>query len=172
VQLVVGRIGRAHGVRGEVAVEVRTDDPQTRFAAGSRLATDPPETGPLQVLASRWHSGRLLVAFEGVSDRARAQALSGTLLVVDSASCAPASTPDEFWDHDLVGLAVQDEGGADLGRVESVVHPPGADLLQVRRPDGRELFIPFVRAFVPEVDLARGLLLVALPDGLMDLNGG
>lgn len=170
MQLVVGRVGRAHGVRGEVSVKVGTDDPERRFAAGSLLETDPPERGPLTVLASRWHSGRLIVSFAGVSDRAQAEALRGATLVVDSASCAPAG-PDEFWDHDLVGLRVADPAGTCLGVLAEVLHPPGGDLLLVRRRRGGELLVPFVASFVPEVDLAAGRLTVILPDGLLELNG-
>ena len=82
MQLVVGRVGRPHGIRGEVTVQVRTDDPGRRFAAGSVLATEPADRGPLTVLSSRWHSGRLLVSFAGSADRSQAESLTGTLLVV------------------------------------------------------------------------------------------
>src|SRR4051795_12009105 len=104
VQLVVGRIARAHGIGGEVTVDVRTDSPDVRFAPGSVIDTEPVERGPLTVERARWHSGRLLVAFAGVSDRTTAEALRNTLLVVDSAS-SPSTDDDEFWDHDLVDLA-------------------------------------------------------------------
>src|SRR5215469_5074508 len=111
MRLVVGRVGRPHGLRGEVTVEVRTDDPAQRFAAGSVLATDPAGRGPLTVVASRWHSGRLLVTFEGCQDRADAEALRDTLLQIDSADLEPLDDPEEFYDHDLIGLAVGTLGG-------------------------------------------------------------
>jgi len=84
VQLVVGRIAKAHGIGGEVAVEVRTDAPDDRFAPGTSLLTEPGERGPLTVRRTRWHSGRLLVVFDEVADRTAAEALRGTLLVADS----------------------------------------------------------------------------------------
>lgn len=169
MQLVVGRIGRAHGVRGEVAVDVRTDDPERRFAVGSVLETDPAERGPLTVAASRWHSGRLLVTFAGVADRTAVEALRGLLLVADSATSPPPEDPDEYWDHQLVGLTAVTLSGDVLGAVEEVLHPPGGDLLVVRRADDAELLVPFVRAIVPEVDLTGGRLVVDPPPGLLDL---
>lgn len=168
MQLVVGRIARAHGVGGEVSVEVRTDSPDTRFAPGMSLDTDPPERGPLEVTRARWHAGRLLVAFASVADRGAAEALRGTLLVADS-STSPAVGDDEFWDHELVGLAAVTVDGTSLGTVEEVLHPPGADLLALRRPDGGEVLVPFVRAIVPTVDVPAGRLVVDPPEGLLDL---
>ncbi|HET7531421.1 MAG TPA: ribosome maturation factor RimM [Mycobacteriales bacterium] len=168
MQLVVGRIARAHGVGGEVAVEVRTDAPELRFAAGQVVETDPPERGPLTVERARWHSGRLLIAFAEVADRTAAESLRNTLLVADSAS-SPAIDDDEYWDHQLVGLAVVTVGGEPLGEVTDVLHPPGADLLAVRRPGGEELLVPFVRAIVPTVDVAGGRLVVDPPEGLLEL---
>jgi 16S rRNA processing protein RimM len=168
VQLVVGRIARAHGIAGEVAVDVRTDAAHERFATGGVVETDPPERGPLTIAASRWHSGRLLVTFAGVADRTAAEALRGTLLVADSAT-SPAVERDEWWDHDLTGLTAVQPDGAVLGTIETVLHPPGADLLCIRRPDGAELLVPFVRAIVPVVDVAAGRIVVDPPDGLLEL---
>ena len=153
MQLVVGRIAKAHGIGGEVSVDVRTDLPEQRFAPGARLDTDPPERGPLTVVRTRWHSGRLLVAFAEPADRTAAEALRGTLLVVDS-STSPEAGEDEYWDHDLEGLDVVSLDGAPVGVVAEVLHPPGTDLLAVRRTDGTELLVPFVRAIVPTVDVA------------------
>jgi 16S rRNA processing protein RimM len=169
VQLVVGRIARAHGVGGEVSVEVRTDDPDVRFAVGSRLDTDPAERGPLTVQRARWHTGRLLVRFDEVIDRDSADALRNTLLVVDSATSAPLGDADEFWDHDLIGLRALTLDGTELGRVVDVLHPPGSDVLAVHDREDREILIPFVRAIVPEVDVRRGHVVVDPPDGLLEL---
>ncbi|HEX5496664.1 MAG TPA: ribosome maturation factor RimM [Mycobacteriales bacterium] len=169
MELVVGRIGRPHGVRGDVAVRVRTDDPDSRFAVGSVLATDPTERGPLTVEAVRWHSGRLLVRFGGVGGRDAAQALGGTLLVVDSAELPPLDDPDEFYDHELVGLAALLPDGTPVGEVTDVAHGAGGDLLVVARPDGSESLVPFVAAVVPRVDVAAGRLVVDPPGGLLDL---
>jgi 16S rRNA processing protein RimM len=170
VQLVVGRIGRAHGVKGEVAVEVRTDDPDSRFAIGSSLRTDPAERGPLTVVRSRPHSGRLLVLFEGVADRDAAESLRGTLLTVDSADSRPLDDPDEFYDHELMGLEVVTLDGSPVGEVTDVLHPPGPDLLVVGREDGGEVLVPFVRDIVPTVDVPAGRLVVDPPPGLLDLD--
>jgi 16S rRNA processing protein RimM len=169
VDLVVGRIGHAHGVKGEVSVEVRTDDPDRRYADGSVLATDPPERGPLTVTRVRAHHGRLLVQFDGVDDRDTAETLRGTLLVVDAAS-AGDTEDGEWWDHDLVGLAAVTTDGRALGEVVDVVHVPGPPLLSIVDGDGREVLVPFVAAIVPEVDVAGGRLVVDPPPGLLDLT--
>ncbi|MFL6240905.1 MAG: ribosome maturation factor RimM [Actinomycetes bacterium] len=170
MQLVVGRIGRPHGVHGEVAVEIRTDDPDTRFAAGTTLATDPPEAGPLTVVRARPHHGRLLVEFAELTDRDVAQGKRGTLLVVDSATSVGSADPDEFWDHDLVGLAAVSTSGAELGEVVEVVHLPAQDALLVRpgdRPEpGADVLVPFVAAIVPEVDVVAGRVVIDPPGGL------
>lgn len=166
--LVVGRVGRAHGVRGEVLVALRTDDPDTRFAPGAVLVTDPEERGPLTVVSARRHSGRYVVAFDGVTDRAGASALTGTALVVDSADLPPPEDPDEFHDAQLLGLRVQSTDGADIGELADVVHGPGGDLLVIR-VDDREVLVPFVREMVPTVDVPGGLVVIDPPDGLLQL---
>jgi 16S rRNA processing protein RimM len=175
VQLVVGRIAKAHGIAGEVAVEVRTDSPDVRFAVGASLETDPPDRGPLTVRRSRWHSGRLLVSFEQVPDRNVAEALRGTLLVADSATSPDPEDPEEFWDHQLVGLAAVDLRGRPLGEVVDVLHSPGGDMLVVR-PEGvadgaadAETLVPFVRAIVPVVDLKLRRVMIDPPEGLLEL---
>ncbi len=168
MQLVVGRIGKAHGVRGEVSVDVRTDDPERRFVVGSRLDSDP-DRGALEILSVRPHHGRLLVAFAGVADRNAAEALRGTMLVVDSSTTGEAG-PGEYWSHELVGLRVELADATVLGELAEVVHTPGADLLAIRRTDGGEVLIPFVAAMVPTVDIAAGRVVVDPPDGLLDLG--
>ena len=170
MQLVVGRISRPHGVRGEIAVDVRTDDPDLRLAAGAVLATDPAAAGPLRVTRSRWHSGRLLVSFDGVHDRDQADELRGTLLLVDSADLEDLADPDEFRDHQLIGLTVVDPAGELVGEVAHVLHY-GQDLLVIDGAGdraGREILIPFVSAIVPEVDLEARRLRIEPPPGLLD----
>jgi 16S rRNA processing protein RimM len=170
MQLVVGRISRPHGVRGEVAVDVRTDDPDLRLAAGAVLATEPAAAGPLKVGRSRWHSGRLLVTFDGVGDRDQADQLRGTLLLVDSDQLEDLANPDEFRDHQLIGLTVVDPDGQPVGEVSDVTHY-GQDLLVVAGSGdraGREILVPFVSAIVPEVDLEGGQLRIDPPPGLLD----
>ncbi len=166
LQLVVGRIGRPHGVRGEVTVEVRTDDPELRFAVGTSIATDPAGRGPLVVTGRRWHKGFLLLTFEGVTDRDVADELRGTMLVIDSADVAPSEDPDEFHDSQLIGLTVETAAGEPVGEITDVLHH-GQDLLVVRRAGADEALIPFVKALVPEIDLEGGRLVVDPPEGLL-----
>jgi 16S rRNA processing protein RimM len=170
MQLVVGRILRPHGVRGELAVDVRTDDPGLRLAPGAVLATEPATAGPLTIARTRWHSGRLLVQFDGCNDRNDAEQLRGVLLVVDSAELEDVTDPDEFRDHQLIGLAVITMDGQPVGEVTDVLHY-GQDLLVVAgrgERAGAEIMIPFVSAIVPEVDVAAGLVRVDPPPGLLD----
>ena len=174
--LVVGRVGRPQGIRGEVTVEVRTDAPEQRFADGALLLTDPAERGPLRVASSRDQNGRLVVAFEGVPDRNGAEALRDTLLLVDAASLPPTDDPDEFHDFQLVGLAAQLSDGTRLGELIEVLHLPHGDVLVVRRddpgPGSPEVLVPFVAAMVPVVDVAGGRVVLELPEGLLDLGEG
>ncbi|MFB9837273.1 ribosome maturation factor RimM [Actinoallomurus acaciae] len=165
MQLVVGRIGRPHGVRGEVSVDVRTDDPAARFAPGSSLATE--DAGTLTVETVRAHSGRLLVRFAGIDDRTAAEALRGLLLLVDSAEIPPSDDPEEFHDHELIGLAAVDPDGTELGEIVDVEHH-GQDLLVLRRPSGDEALVPFVGAIVPTIDLPAGRVVLDPPPGLLE----
>lgn len=167
MQLVVGRVGRPHGIRGDVTVDVRTDDPDARFAPGTAIATDPAEAGPLVVEQARWHSGTLLLRFAGVDDRTAAEGLRGTVLVIDSEQLPPTEDPDEFHDHELVGLTVVLTDGTEVGTLKEIGHA-AQDLLIVQRPGGSEALIPFVRALVPEVDLPGGRIVVDPPPGLLD----
>jgi 16S rRNA processing protein RimM len=169
MQLVVGRIAKAHGTGGEVSVEVRTDDADVRYAAGSRLDTEPAARGPLVVETVRWHVGRLLVRFEGVADRAQAEGLRNTLLLVDSTTSASPDDEDVFWDHDLIGLVAETTTGTVIGPICDVLHPPGPDLLAIKRPDGTEALVPFVAEIVPTVDLPGGRVVVDPPEGLLEL---
>ena len=164
MRVLVGRVGKAHGVRGEVTVEVRTDDPEVRFAPGSQLATSEDGDAVLTVEHSRWHSGRLLLAFAGSSDRTAADQLRGTLLYREAEDRVPE--PDAWYDHDLVGCAVRTERGL-VGTVSDVVHLPAQDLLAVRVADGTTRLVPLVAELVPSVDLAAREVLVADRPGLL-----
>ncbi len=170
MQLVVGRVGRPHGLGGEVTVEVRTDDPDQRFIAGSSLATVPAARGPLKVASSRWHSGRLLVRFAGYEDRDAAEELRDTILAIDSDKLEPLEDPDDFYDHDLIGLQVVTAVGDPVGAVSDVLHY-GQDMLVIEGTgtrSGAEILVPFVAAIVPEVDVAAGRLVIDPPPGLLD----
>jgi 16S rRNA processing protein RimM len=167
--LTVGQIVRPHGVRGEVVVNVRTDEPEARFAVGKTLTTENGEPPSLTVEAVRPHHGRLLVVFDGVYDRGLAERLRGVRLCVDSDQVPAPEDPDEFNDHQLVGLTAVNRAGEVVGEVANVDHTPASDLLVLRRPDGRSALVPFVKAIVPEVDLAAGRMVVDPPAGLFDL---
>jgi 16S rRNA processing protein RimM len=171
--VVVGRVGRPHGVRGEVTVEVRTDDPDLRFVPGAVLRTDPPERGPLTVAGRRWHRDVLLLTLEGpdggvLDSREAAETVRNTELLVDVADLPELEDPDSFYDHQLVGLAARLTDGTALGEVTAVRHE-GADLLVVRRPERGELLVPFVAAIVPTVDVDGGFVVVDPPEGLLEL---
>jgi len=187
--LVVGHIGKPHGIRGEVLVTVRTDEPEARFVAGSVFITEAPRdrrvhTGPatppvpgtayqvppeLKLESLRWHQGRVIAQFEGVGDRSVADALRGVLLQIDSAGVAPTDDPDEFHDHQLVGLSVVTVDGTALGTVDRIDHAPASDLIVLAKAGGGTALIPFVSAIVPTVDLAGGRVVVDPPEGLLDL---
>jgi 16S rRNA processing protein RimM len=166
--VVVGRIGRPHGVRGEVTVEVRTDDPDLRFVPGAVLRTDPAERGPITIAGVHWHSGTLLLRLEGVDSREAAEAVRNTELLVDVADLPEIEDPDSYYDHQLVGLTARMPDGTVLGEI-TVVRHEAQDLLVVRRPGGGDLLIPFVSAIVPTVDLDGGFVVVDPPEGLLEL---
>jgi 16S rRNA processing protein RimM len=171
IEVVIGRIGRPHGLRGEVTLELRTDEPERRFAAGTTVRAEAPRGSAapwsqLTVTATRWHQSTLLVRFEELPDRTTAEAARGLLLHAEVPADETPDDPDEYYDHQLVGLAAEDVDGRALGEVTSVVH--GAqDLLQIRTPDGRDTLVPFVAALVPEVDLAARRVVVADRPGLV-----
>jgi 16S rRNA processing protein RimM len=203
--LIVGHIGKPHGIRGELLVTVRTDEPEARFVAGSVYTTQVPRdrrvgTGParggaigtptspavnvgaaagpgvlfrvpetLTLESLRWHQGRVIAVFEGINDRNVAEQLRGVLLCLDSEQIAPPDDPDEFNDHQLVGLRVESVDGETLGEVVRIDHAPASDLIVMRRPDGPDALIPFVRQIVPEVDIAGGRVVIDPPGGLFDV---
>jgi 16S rRNA processing protein RimM len=166
--VVVGRIGPPRGVRGDLFVEPWTDAPDQRFAPGVVLRTDPETAGPLTVESSSTASGKLVVHFAGVSDRPAAVALRGVQLVMPADERPALEDPDEFYDTDLVGLAVCTVDGADLGPVTDVIHAAGTSYLELR-VDGQERLVPFVSAIVPTVDLPARRIVIDPPDGLFDV---
>ena len=177
MDLVVGRIVKAHGVGGEVVVDVRTDDPFDRFAPGTELrarARDGREQ-TFTVDAMREHGGRLLVRLDGVGSRDAADALRGNLFVVDTADLPPIEDPDEFYDHQLEGLRVRTLAGREVGTVAEVLHTAAGEILSIR-PEGDgptagpEVLVPFVSAMVTAVSLEDGLIEIDPPDGLLDLD--
>ena len=172
IEVLVGRIGKPHGLRGHVTVDVRTDEPERRFADGVRLKAVPPKGSAfgertLTVEGARWHQGILHLLFTELPDRDAAEAARGVLLYADIPADASPDDPDEYYDHQLVGLAAYDTDGTPLGEVTGLVHGAAQDLLTIRTPDGRDALVPFVKALVPVVDLAERKVVVADRPGLV-----
>jgi 16S rRNA processing protein RimM len=165
VQLVVARIGRAHGVLGEATIEVRTDQPEDRFYVGSVLMTEPTTFGPLTITSVRDHNGILLLGFQGISDRNQVSELRNVLLLAD-VDIDANSTEDDFHVQQLLECMVQTEEGLEIGPVKDVINLPGQDVLAVEY-QGRELLIPFVKAIVPVVDIANRRITITPPEGLL-----
>ncbi len=168
--LLAGVVVRAHGLRGEVVLDVHTDSPDTRFADGAELVAQRPgrPEGVLTIASARPHSGRLLVRFVEAPDRAAAEALRGTRLLVAAAALPPPDDPDEFHVHQLEGLRAELVDGTVVGTVADVIHGPGGELLVLHRAGAADALVPFVRAIVPTVDLAGGRLVLTPPEGLLD----
>jgi 16S rRNA processing protein RimM len=169
VEVVVGVVGRAHGLRGDVAIDLRTDEPDRRFAVGQVLRD---EVGGrrLTVASSRYHSGRLLVQFDELGDRTAVEAVRGVRLVVDVPVDEVPTDDGEYYDRQLVGLRVRDAAGVDVGSVSEVVHLPAQDALEVSTAEGPRL-VPFVQDLVPVVDLDQGFVRLAdVPGLLTDLD--
>lgn len=174
MELVVGRVAKSHGVKGEIVVEVRTDEPEDRFAVGSVIRGRKPrtqtDTVSYTVEAAREHSGRLLLRLKGIGDRADADALRGTLFVVESDDLPPSEDPDEFYDHELEGLSVRLLDGTVVGTIREVLHSAAGELLSIRPADGSraEILVPFVAAIVTSVSISDGVVEIDPPEGLLD----
>ncbi|BCO58520.1 ribosome maturation factor RimM [Mycobacterium intracellulare] len=171
MELTVGRVVKAHGIGGEIVVEIRTDDPDARFATGNALRGKASRGGgerDFVVESAREHGGRLLVRLAGISDRDAADALRGTLFVVDSDDLPPIDEADTYYDHELEGLHVRTITGRDVGVVAEVLHTAAGELLAVRRESG-EALVPFVTAIVTSVSLDDGTIEIDPPEGLLDL---
>lgn len=170
MRVVVGRIGRPHGIRGEVTVEPRTDEPDERFAPGAILMRAGTDT-TVTVVRSHWHSGRLLLTLEGVDDRNGAEALRGTLLEVDRDVDELPADDDEFYDTSLLDCSVVTVDGSVVGIIRDIAHLPAQDLLVIQTPSGAEVLVPFVTEIVPEVDIAGRRVVIDPPPGLLDDSG-
>ncbi|MBB5805338.1 16S rRNA processing protein RimM [Saccharothrix ecbatanensis] len=172
MDVVVGRVAKAHGISGELAVDVRTDSPETRFALGSVLTAKLRDgtSRNLTVAAARNHSGRLLVRFEEVLTRDVAETLRGTVLLGRTEDLPPTEDPDEFYDHELEGLSVELLDGTRIGAVLEIAHGLGGELLVVKRENGDQTLVPFVREIVPTVDIAGKRVVIDPPEGLLDAD--
>ncbi len=173
MELTVGRVVKAHGVSGELVVEIRTDDPAARFSPGNTLRAKLSRGGgerSFTVESAREHGGRLLLRVAGVADRDAADALRGALFVVDSADLPELDEADTYYDHQLEGLHVRTTAGQDIGVITEVLHTAAGELLAVKRSgDGAEVLVPFVTAIVTSVSLADGSVEIDPPEGLLDL---
>jgi 16S rRNA processing protein RimM len=183
LELTVGRVVKAHGISGEVVVEIRTDDPAARFAPGNTLRAKNSRGGEERsfvVDQVREHGARLLVRLVGVDDRDTADTLRGSLFIVDSDELPPIDEPDTYYDHQLEGLRVRTTTGQDVGVVTEVLHTAAGELLAVRRAADNaggavgEVLVPFVSAIVTSVSLddgpGKGTIEIDPPEGLLDLG--
>ena len=168
MQVVVARIGKAHGLRGEVTVQVLTGGADKRFVPGATFVTEPAAAGPLVLRSARDHNGVLLLGFEQTDDRSGAEALRGIKLVGDAFE--DDDDEDTWYERDLVGLKAVTVGGDEVGEVTALQSRPTQDLLVLRLTNGREALVPFVAAIVPEVDIEGGRVVLDPPAGLLDLG--
>jgi 16S rRNA processing protein RimM len=166
----VGRIARSHGNRGQVIVNLETDFPESRFAAGQVLQVDAGGTfQPRRIVSVRFHQGRPVIALEGVDTMDAAEALAGAELKIPEADLAPLPA-GTFYHHDLVGCEVRDRAGRVIGRVTAVEGTMERSRLVVADASGRELLIPLVAEICVEVDPASHVIVIDPPEGLLDLN--
>lgn len=169
--LTVAVIGPAHALKGEVRLDIRTDDPEGRLAPGTVLPTDPAAAGPLTVARLRFDGQRWFAAFAEVGDRIAAEALRGVRLLVETDE---EEADDEAWyAHELIGLtavlaASEGEDGEPqvLGTVVDLEPGVAQDRLVVRTPQGEDVAVPFVAELVPEIDPEAGTVTLAPPGGL------
>ena len=168
MQLQVARIGKPHGIRGEVTVQVLTDAPADRFVPGTEFVVEPAAAGPLTVVGARWNKDILLLAFDAIETRNEAETLRGAKLFIETEELD--GDDDEGWyEHELVGLEAR-VGSQVVGKVTALATLPVQDLLTVTTPEGKEILIPFVEQIVPEVNVEEGFVLLTPPDGLFELN--
>jgi len=168
MQVQIARIGKPHGIRGEVTVQVLTDAPDERFTAGTQLTVDPAKLGPLTVRSARWNKDILLLGFEEIKDRNQAETLRGARLSVDSED-ADDDDEDAWYEHELVGLEAR-VGTEVVGKVVGLSTLAVQDLLLIENAEGEEILVPFVTEIVPEVNVEDGYVLLTPPPGLFELN--
>nr|WP_068484098.1 ribosome maturation factor RimM [Pseudoclavibacter helvolus] len=169
-QLRVGRLTKAHGLKGAIKLELFTDEPDRRFVPGASFSLQVPPDHEwhgksLELHELRWYNGHPVGFFVGVSDRTAAESLAKAILWVDS-NDAEELEDDAWYDHQLVGLDVQRDG-VSVGSVIRVEHFPAQDLLVLKTADA-EVLVPLVKAIVSEVDLEAGVVSVTPPNGLFE----
>lgn len=170
-QVRVGRLTKAHGLKGALKIELYTDDPDRRFTPGATFDLQVPTSSPwhgktLELVELRWYNGNPVGFFVGVTDRDAAESLAKAILWVDHDPALLPDEPDAWYDYQLVGLrALRD--GAEVGTVARVDHLPAQDLLAIATASG-EVLVPFVAAIVPSVDIAAGTVTLTPPPGLFE----
>ena len=164
MELTIAVIGKPHGLRGEVSLDLRTDVPESRFIVGQDLTTVPPEAGPLTITRTRNNQGNWYVTFAQANDRSAVEALRGTKLVV---TVAQSDEPDAWYEHELVGLSAKLQDGTVVGRILGLEFLPAGDALILKETDGTRTLVPFLTRFVPEVDIAGGCVVLTPPGGLL-----
>lgn len=167
----VGRLTKAHGLKGAIKVELYTDDPDRRFTPGARFTLQVPTSSPwhgktLELRELRWYNSHPVAFFQDVPDRSTAESLIKAILWIDHDDSEQSPEEDAWYDHQLVGLAVHRDG-VRVGTIARVDHLPAQDLLAVRTPDA-EVLVPFVKAIVTSVDLEAGVVTVDPPTGLFE----
>ena len=170
-KLRVGRLLKAHGLKGAIKLELYTDSPNERFQPGTVLELQVPEDSPwfgktVKVTELRWYNSMPVVFLDGITDRNQAETLIRAILLVETDLAASPPEPEAWYDHQLVGLKVHREG-SEIGEIARVDHFPAQDLLAIKTPSG-EVLLPFVKAFVPEVDLDAGKVTITPPGGLFE----
>jgi 16S rRNA processing protein RimM len=170
-KLRVGRLLKAHGLKGAIKLELYTDSPNERFHKGAVLELQVPDTSPwfgktVTVSELKWFNTNAVLFLEGVSDREGAESLIKAILLVDQPLDVGPAEPDAWYDHQLIGLKVFRDG-VQIGEIARVDHLPAQDLLAIKLSD-REVLLPFVGKFVPKVDVEAGLIEIAPPGGLFE----
>jgi len=170
-KLRVGRLLKAHGLKGAIKLELYTDSPNERFQPGTVLELQVPEDSPwfgktVKVTELRWYNSMPVVFLDGITDRNQAETLIRAILLVETDLAASPPEPEAWYDHQLVGLKVHREG-SEIGEIARVDHFPAQDLLAIKTPSG-EVLLPFVKAFVPEVDVDAGKVTITPPGGLFE----
>jgi 16S rRNA processing protein RimM len=161
----IGRVGRPHGIRGEVTIEVRTDEPERYFLDDHSIDVD----GKSMVITrAHWHGQRMLLSFAGIDDRTAAEQLRGAILTAERPDDQQPEDPDNFYDASLIGSRVERENGDLVGELSEIVHLPAQDLLVVTNEHGREFLVPFVTEIVPVVDVDQKRIVIDPPPGLLE----
>lgn len=164
MELTIAVIGKAHGLRGEVHLDLRTDVPESRLIVGEEIATEPASSGPLTITRTRESQGRWYVTFAQATDRTAAEGLRGIKLVV---TAQESDEPDAWYEHQLVGLEARLSDGTVVGKILGLEFLPASDALKLKEPDGTRTLVPFLKRFVPVVDIPGGFVVLTPPGGLL-----